>query len=121
MRQSSSTTMFAPTGIDDSKHYVLMSDELAEKVDLVDKGKRKVEIWSVDVVVSGQAMKLPLQSIEDDSDGKFIVCIQVDNLMEFFTSLLLNSSSFAISILGSSFNSRIVKLESGRAYLRLLR
>ncbi len=121
MRQSSSTMMFAPTGIDDSKHYMLMSDELAEKIDLVEKSKRKVEAWSVDVMASDQVMNLPIQSIEEVSDEKFIVCVQVDNLMEFFTSLLLNSSNFAISILGSSFNSRVVKLESGRAYLRLLR
>ena len=121
MRRSSSTVTSAPTGIDDGKHYVLMSSDLEGLIELEGRGTTRAEGWYATVIVLDQQMILTISSIEGDHSGEYVVCLQVEGSMEIFTRLLIDSAEFSTSILGSSFNSKVVKLESGRAYLKLLR
>lgn len=120
MKRSSSTVMSAPTDIDNGKHYVLMSSDLEGVIALEEKRAASLESWQATVAAFDQQMILSISSIEDDGDG-YILCLQIEGAMGFFTQLLVDSAKFITTIIGSSFNSKVVKLESGRAYLRLLR
>lgn len=120
MRRNSSTTMSAPTGIDDSKHYVLMSSELEETLDLRTNQKIPPEIFWVNATINEQLVSFALHSIESDETG-YVVCVSSEGFIDNFIRLLLESREFKLSIAGSAFNSKVFKLESGKAYLRLLR
>lgn len=121
MRQSSSTTTSARTGIDDSKQYVLMSSDLEELVELDPKPSRSNVGWRAIVMMGVRSMSLSICSVEVDQDDHYVVCLQGEGIMDDFTRLMLENVKFQTTIVDISFNSKVVKLESGKAYLRLSR
>ena len=121
MRRSSSTTMSALTGIDDDKHYVLMSSELEGTIELGDKKNGSIERWQVEINTFERKVVFPIISFEDDHSGGYLICVQAAGFMEFFTHLMLHRYDVNATLIGSSFNCKVMKLESDKAYLNLLR
>lgn len=121
MRRSLSTTTSAPMAIDDGKQYVLMSDELISSLSLDDGNTKKEETWAALVELADGVNELPVYSMGNDNEDGLIVCLGIKDAFREFTNFLLSSSGPGLNVVGVPFKSKVLRLESGRAYLRLLR
>lgn len=121
MRLSSSTTMSAPTGIDSSRHYIMMSSELEGALALDDVTTTPSSRWEASVDDGAGEAGYHVQSLETAQDGTHIICLQINDEIRKYTTYLLTGEQLQLKIEGISFNSKVVKLESDRAYLHLSR
>lgn len=121
MKQRQFTKTSAPTGIDDSKQYVLMSPELESFIDLEEPKKSVAPGWRVDLNSETAQLSYDFISLEDACDGGYMLLIRTTTFDVNLASYLLDSKEIEVFILGRTFKAKVSKLESDRAYLKLSR
>ena len=121
MKQSSSTMMSAHTDIDKGQQYVFMSSGLDSSIDLENRAHVPSLRWDVTIKLHDSNLFLPIISLEDEGSDSYIVCLSVNEEIERLTISLLNREELTLTLLGKQFKSKVLKLESARAYLRILR
>jgi len=109
-----------PTAIDSGKQYFMMSPELEGFINLGDDAGAARSAWSAMIVSQDWNRELPIIFIESHEVG-YTLCVKVECEIGGFTTLLLRQAHFTTSIMGESFKSKVLKLESDRCYLELLR
>jgi len=109
-----------PTDIDNGKQYFMMSTELEGFVNLGDTSEKTKSSWSVEISTPDWRQEFSIIFIETHEAG-YTLCVRVGGEIERLTSILLQSSFLTTSIARESFKSKVLKLESDRAYLELLR
>ena len=118
MRPSSSTMTPAHTAIDSGKQYIMMSPELADAIEFEDE--KKARTWSARIQIDGSDKDFYIISIEA-SDSGYVLCVSVGDEIQSFAGSLLKSLQLTSIVSGESFKSKVLKLESDKAYLKLLR
>ena len=117
MKQSLSTTMSAPTDIDEGRQYVFMSSDLESSIDFEDR----TSSWCVSIKLSETEFSFPIVSIEDEGSSSYVICLSVNEEIGRLTRVMLNHEKLVVTLLGEQFKSKVLKLESGKAYLKILR
>ena len=120
MKRNSSTTMSVPTDIGDGRQYVLMSDELTDSLNFETERARDDGAWICSAKVHETIMNLTVHSIMRENDD-LVICLEIGSLFEVFVEFLLGNLGPQLVVAGTPFKSKVLGLESGRAYLKILR
>lgn len=119
MKPSSFSKTSAHTVIDESKSYVMMSDDLEHRLDIdVD---REPEGKGITLVLDGRFVTLQFVSIERSDDHGITLCLECSRYVDEMVTILLRDLTIPTTVLQHEFNSQVLKVESGRCYLRLSR
>lgn len=121
MKQSLSTMTSAPTDIDEGRQYVFMSSDLESSIDFENRPLSAPSSWNALVRFSKSELILPIFSIEDEGLNSYTICFSVNEEIGKMTKVMLDREELVVTLFGEQFKSKVLKLESGRAYLRLLR
>ena len=117
MKQNLSTTTSVPTDINDGRQYVFMSSDLESSINF----ENPTSSWSVSVKLSETEFSFPIVSIEDEGSSSYVICLSVNEEIGKLTRAMLNHEKLVVTLLGEQFKSKVLKLESGKAYLKILR
>ena len=121
MRQKQSTKTSAPTGIDDSRQYVLMSPELESFIDFEEPKRSVAPGWRVNIDSGDGQLSYDVISLENTCDGGYMLLIRGTVTDTNLVSCLLDLKEIKVFILDRTFKAKVSKLESDRAYLILSR
>jgi hypothetical protein len=118
MKPKTYTTKSVHTGIDESRSYVLMSEGLEQQVQL---DERREPPKAALVKIEGLSLRLSFFSLEVSNDRSVILCVDCHENLDPIIDALLTGSLVSVTLAGKEFNSHVLKVESGRCYLRLSR
>jgi len=118
MKPNTYTTKPAHTGTDKFGSYVIMSDDLEQKIQFDERQEVKK---SVTVRINELSLNLSFFSLELVNDQNVILCVDCSQRVDPLIDALLGRSLVSVDLSGKEFKSHVLKVESGRCYLRLSR
>lgn len=120
MKQNSSTTTSAHTGIDDSKSYVFMSSGLEEFILGGAPVNPNTNQLGALINLDGDYVLVPFISAFVDESERRVVVVSSTNVAErLLKSFALNETlDFVLS--SQEFKAIVVRVDSDRSYLRIL-
>lgn len=120
MKQSSSTTTSAHTGIDDGKSYVFMSSGLEEFI-LGDSpaNPNTVQLGTL-INLDGDYILVPFISAFVDDSERRVVVVSSTNVSERLLKSFALCETLDFVLSGEEFKAIVVRVDSDRSYLRIL-
>jgi len=96
----------------------MMSEGLESEIQLEDERENRK---GVTVKIDGRAVNLQFISVELTDDHLITLCVDCFGKIDSMINALLEKSNLPVTLSGKEFKSQVLKVESGRCYLRLLR
>lgn len=118
MKPKTYTTKSAHTGIDEFGSYVIMSEDLEQKIQFDERQETKKGVL---VRINELSLNLSFFSLELANDQNVILCVDCNQRIEPLIDALLGGVLVSVNLSGKEFKSHVLKVESGRCYLRLSR
>ena len=120
MRRNSSTTMSAPTAIDDGRSYVFMSSEIEGVVpdDLVSRSSS--DGLRATVTIDGKDVQAPLVFAHRDESNDLLICVESRALKERLLGALIVNEMVDVTLMDTSFKAHVIRVESDQSHLRIL-
>lgn len=118
MKPKTYTTKSAHTGIDEFGSYVIMSEDLEQKIQLDERQETKK---SVLVRINDHSLNLSFFSLELMNNESVVLCVDCGQRIDPLIDALLGGVIVSVNLSGKEFKSHVLKVESGRCYLRLSR